>query len=179
MRLCPSSTDLWVKSMKTIEILGENREPTYIKTFEGCRGILIIEGKILLSYEKNVDQYLIPGGGREGDESLCECCIRELIEECGVVVSPHTHYLTLEEYYHEYYFKSHYFICDKLGEQERNLTEAEKERGLEPRWVNFDEALNIFGTYENYKDTDEMRYGAYYREYLALTEYRKEQNNEK
>ena len=158
--------------MKIIEILGNNIEPTVTKTFEGCRGILIKNGKILLSFEKNVDQWLIPGGGREGEESLAECCIRELIEECGVVVNPHTHYLTLEEYYHQYYFKSHYFICDKLGEQERNLTEAEKERGLEPRWVDLDEAIRIFSEYESFKGIDEVRFGAYYREWLALMEYK-------
>lgn len=158
--------------MKVIEILGDDREPTYTKTVEGCRGVLICEGKVLLSYYKSEDQYLIPGGGIEDSESLAECCARELAEECGIVVDPHTHYLTLEEYYHEYYFKSHYFICDKLGEQERNLTEAEKERGLEPRWVDLDEAICIFSEYESFKGIDEVRFGAYYREWLALMEYK-------
>lgn len=160
--------------MKTIEILGDDREPVYTKTVEGCRGIVIHSGKILLSYYKNEDQYLIPGGGIEAGESLSECCRRELAEETGILVIPHTHYLTLEEYYHEYYFKSHYFICDTFGECELRLTENEIKTGLEPRWVGLDEALNIFGTYESYKDTNEMRYGAYYREYIALSEYEKE-----
>ncbi len=158
--------------MKTIEIFGENRDPVYTKTVEGCRGILIRDDKILLSYEKNIDQYLIPGGGLELGESLTECCVRELAEEAGAVVDPHTHYLTLEEYYHEYYFKSNYFLCDYIGECQRALTETEKKNGLEPQWVEFDEALRIFGSYENYRDTNEMRYGAYYREYLALCEVR-------
>lgn len=160
--------------MKRIEILGEDREPLYTKTVEGCRGIVIREGKILLTYYKNEDQYLIPGGGIEVSESLAECCIRELAEETGILVFPHTHYLTLEEYYHEYYFKSHYFICNKLGECEQRLTENEIKTGLEPRWMDLDEALDIFGTYESYKETNEMRYGAYYREYLALTEYKEQ-----
>ncbi len=156
--------------MKTIEIFGENREPTVKRTIEGCRGILIRGGMILLSYEKNIDQYLIPGGGLEDGESLRECCIRELAEETGVRVEPHTHYLTLEEYYHEFFFKSHYFLCDHRGEVEQNLTEAEKERGLEPRWVKFEDALKIFASYKDYELTNEVRFGAYYREYLALTE---------
>ncbi len=157
--------------MKTIEILGDDREPVYTKTIEGCRGILISEEKILLSYYKNQDQYLIPGGGIEIGESLKECCRRELAEETGVLVDPHTQYLTLEEYYHEYYFKSHYFICDKVGECNRSLTKNEIKTGLEPVWVSFDEAVQIFASYEDYKDTNEMRYGAYYREWIALTEY--------
>ena len=162
--------------MKTIEIFGDNREPTVKRTIEGCRGILIRDGKILLSYYKTVDQYLIPGGGLEAGETLRECCIRELAEETGVNVDPHTHYLTLEEYYHEYYFKSHYFLCNYLGECERALTENERKNGLEPRWVNFNDALRIFGSYERFKDTDDMSYGAYYREYIALTEIKIEEN---
>ena len=156
--------------MKVIEILGDDREPTYTKTVEGCRGVLICEGKVLLSYYKSEDQYLIPGGGIEDSESLAECCARELAEECGIVVDPHTHYLTLEEYYHEYYFKSHYFLCNYTGECECALTENEIKSGLEPRWVDFNEAIKIFSTYEGYKDTNEMRYGAYFREFTALKE---------
>jgi 8-oxo-dGTP pyrophosphatase MutT (NUDIX family) len=159
--------------MKTIEIFGEDRYPKHTKMREGCRGILIRDEKILLSYEKNEDQYLIPGGGIEPGESLADCCIRELREETGVIVNPQTHYLTLEEYYHEYYFKSHYFICDYLADGEQKLTEGEAERGLEPVWVEFDKALSIFGSYEKYKEINKMRYGAYYREYLALSEYTK------
>jgi len=159
--------------MKTIEILGEDREPVYTKTVEGCRGILIRGGRILLSYYKKADQYLIPGGGIEEGESLKECCKRELAEETGVRVDPHTHYLTLEEYYHEFYFKSHYFLCGYLGECESDFTENEIKMGLEPRWVDFEEALGIFGSYEKFKDTNEVRYGAYYREYTALKELEK------
>ena len=156
--------------MKTIEIFGENREPIVKKTIEGCRGILIRGGKILLSYYKNKDHYLIPGGGREADESLADCCKRELAEETGMKVDPHTHFLTLEEYYHEFYFKSHYFLCGYLGECERSLTAAEIKNGLEPRWVDFSEAMEIFGGYEDYRDVNEIIYGAYYREYIALKE---------
>ena len=72
--------------MKTIEIFGEERDPQYKYLREGCRGIIVRDGKILLSYEKEVDQYLIPGGGLEEGESLSDCCIRELAEECGAVV---------------------------------------------------------------------------------------------
>ena len=156
--------------MKKIEILGDNREPKYTKTVEGCRGILIRNGKILLSYYKKNNQYLIPGGGLEKGESLKECCERELAEETGVLVQAKEHYLTLEEYYHEYYFKSHYFLCTCEGECERRLTQNEIKNGLEPRWMDFDEALKLFGAYEDFKETDEMSYGAYYREYTALSE---------
>lgn len=156
--------------MKVIEILGDNREGRYTKIIEGCRGVLIKEGKILLSYYKDLNRYLIPGGGLENGESLCQCCERELSEETGCIVCAGNHYLTLEEYYHEYYFKSHYFICEYIGECESSLTENEKKTGLEAIWVDLDEALRIFASYPNYKDTDEIQFGAYYREYTALSE---------
>lgn len=156
--------------MKIIEILGEDRHTEYTRTVEGCRGILIRDGKILLSYYAKDDQYLIPGGGLENGESLQECCERELREETGIKVQAHTHYLTLEEYYHEYYFKSHYFLCEYEGECERALTENEKEKRLEPRWVDFDEAIKIFGVYDDFKDKDEVIYGTCFREYTALKE---------
>lgn len=161
------------EKMKIIEIFGQNREKTYTKLREGCRGILINDGKILLSYEKRINQYMIPGGGIDEGESLEECCIRELGEEVGVVTNPHTLYLTLVEFYRDELFKSHYFLCSKLGECERSLTDTEMSLGLEPKWVDIDEALKIFGSYENYKDINEMRYGLYYREHLALCEMKK------
>ena len=159
--------------MKTIEILGKDREKSYSKVCEGCRGILIRGGKILLSYTKKNDMYLIPGGGVEVGETLGECCERELREEAGLTVNAHTHYLTLEEYYHKFYFKSHYFLCGYIGECQSSLTENETDAGLEPRWIDFNEALKIFASYESYRDTDEIRFGAYYREYIALTELQK------
>ena len=160
--------------MKIVEIFGEERDDAYTKLREGCRGIVICDGKILLSYEKNINHYLIPGGGIEEGESLAECCEREIGEEAGIKVDAHTHYLTLEEYYHEYYFKSHYFVCKYLGECERALTKNEIANGLEPVWIDFDEAINIFGGYNEYLKTNEIRYGAYYREFLALCEFRDE-----
>lgn len=156
--------------MKTIEIFGDDRYPEYTKISEGCRGILILDGKILLSYLREYDRWLIPGGHLEVGESLSECCERELKEETGVISKARTHYLTLEEYYHEWYFKSHYFLCDYIGDCEVSLTENERLCGLEPKWLSFDEALKIFGSYESYKSTNEPQYGAYFREYTALTE---------
>lgn len=158
--------------MKTIEILGDNREQNFTKIVEGCRGILIRDGQILLSYETKIDQWLIPGGGLEEGESIKECCERELREEAGIRVNAHTHFLTLEEYYHEFYFKSHYFLCEYVSDCERALTEAEKRRGLEPRWVDFEDALSIFAGFKDFEGKNEVRFGAYFREYTALSEIR-------
>ena len=49
--------------MKTIEILGANRFETYTKTREGCRAVIVQDGKILLTHELNSGWWLLPGGG--------------------------------------------------------------------------------------------------------------------
>lgn len=69
--------------MKTIDIYGDNRFEKQTKTRVACRGIVISDGKILMSYEVKTDQWFIPGGGLENDENLEECCVRELAEETG------------------------------------------------------------------------------------------------
>ena len=85
--------------METINIFGENRFETYTKTRKACRGIVISNGMILLTYEVNTDQWFIPGGGLESGESLEACCVRELAEETGCIVRPIYQYLMINEYY--------------------------------------------------------------------------------
>lgn len=157
--------------MKTIDIYGENRFEESTKSREACRGIVVSEGKILLTYEVNTDQWFIPGGGVEGKESLEECCVRELAEETGCIVKTNQKFLTINEYYEEWHFISHYFICECIGETERKLTEREAQVGLEPRWIPLEEAIDIFSKHQDYAAEDEMKRGAYLREYEALLKY--------
>lgn len=158
--------------MKIVEILGENCFPEHTQTRVACRGVVVSEGKILLTYEVNTDQYFIPGGGLEEGESLEACCIRELAEETGYVVEPTQQYLTIHEYYEEWFFVSHYFICTVKGETGRSLTEREAEAGLEPKWIPLEEAVEIFSKHQDYAEEDEMKRGAYFREYEALLQYK-------
>ena len=157
--------------MKTIDIYGENRFEKYTKVREACRGIVIKNDKILLTYEVNTGQWFIPGGGLEINESLEDCCIRELAEETGYIVKPKKQYLTINEYYEEWLFVSHYYICNYVGEKKRALTEREIEVGLEPRWISLEEAIDIFSKHQDYADKNEMQRGAYLREYKALLSY--------
>ena len=155
--------------METINIFGENRFETHTKTRKACRGIVISNGMILLTYEVNTDQWFIPGGGLESGESLEACCVRELAEETGCIVRPLYQYLTINEYYEEWFFESHYFICELEGKTVRKLTERETEVGLEPRWIPVHDAVDIFSKHNEYAATDEMKRGAYLREYEALS----------
>ncbi len=156
---------------KTIEIRGANAFETFTKTRVGCRGIVVREGRMLISHEVHADCCLIPGGGLEDGETLEACCIREVREETGYLVEPVSCFLTMVEYYEEYRYISHYFLCDVVGKAEQALTALERERGLVPEWIPVEEMLALFGRHAEYAATDEEKRGAYLREYTALSEY--------
>ena len=157
--------------MKTIEILGENRFETFSKTRAGSRAVILRDGKILLSHETVSGWWLIPGGGLEEGETPEECCIRETEEETGFIVKPLRQFLTMKEYYEEYCYISHYFVCEVTGSGQMRLTDAEKRRGLEPQWIPLQEAVKLFSHHQDYADTCEEKRGSYLREYTALREY--------
>ncbi len=155
----------------TIDICGTNAFESFSKTRVGCRGIVADNSRILISHELNVDFYSIPGGGMEKDETPEECCVREVLEETGYIVKPVKHFLTLNEYYEEYKYIDHYFVCEATAKAEQSLTESERECGLIPEWIEIDKILDIFSRHNDYAPTNEEKRGAYLREYTALKEY--------
>lgn len=158
-------------TVKTIEIRGANAHKTFSKVRVGCRGIVLKDSHMLISHEVKIDYYSIPGGGLEKNETLEECCAREVREETGYIVNPDCHFLTLNEYYEECKYVSHYFICVIIGKAEQNLTASEMKRGLIPEWIYPDKMLEIFSKHNDFAAANEDKRGAYLREYTALTEY--------
>ena len=159
--------------MKEIEISGANRFDTFTRTRAGSRAVIVRDGKILLTYETGPDWWLIPGGGLEEGETPEECCIREAEEETGYMIRPLRQFLTLYEYYEEYRYISHYFVCEVTGKGRQRLTDAEKSRGVGPRWLDLQEAVGLFSRHRDYAAVSEEKRGAYLREYTALREYLK------
>ena len=80
-------------------------------------------------------------------------------------------YLLVNEYYEEYKYVTHYFICKMVGLGHQNLTEEEKSRGLVPKWLDLQDLLSIFSEHQKYAKTNEMKRGMYLREYTALKEF--------
>ena len=159
--------------MKEIEILGANRFETFTKTRAGSRAVIVREGMILLSHETVSGWWLVPGGGMEAGETPEMCCVRETEEETGLIVRPLRQFLTLYEYYEEYRYISHYFVCEVTGSGQMCLTDAEKQRGLEPQWLPLQEAVDLFSRHQSYAAVSEEKRGSYLREYTALQEYMK------
>lgn len=157
--------------MQQLEILGENRLEKHTKTRIGCRGIVLQDGKLLACHEEKTDFWQLPGGGLEAGETLQECCAREVLEETGYIVKPTKQFLTLNEYYQEYKYVSHYFVCEIVGEGKQNRTSVEIERGLVPQWVDIQDFLKIVCDYAAYAAVNEDKYGTYLREHTALCAY--------
>ena len=140
-----------------------------------CRGILLKDDRVLLSYEVNNDKYLIPGGGVEGNETYAECCEREMLEETGMKVRAVEGFLDVEELFDVWRHINHYFICELIEDTGiQRLTEGEQKAGYTYVWKTMSEALAIFGTYEEYHDTDIADYGLYRREFMVLSEVEKD-----
>ena len=160
--------------MKEIDILGENRFETFSKTRAGSRAVIVRDGMILLSHETVTGWWLIPGGGVEDGETPAQCCVREVEEETGLIVKPLKQFLTLNEYYEEFRYISFYFVCQVVGSGQMRLTDAEKRRGLEPKWLPLTEAVDIFSRHQAYAAVSEEKRGSYLREFTALGEYLKQ-----
>ncbi len=158
-------------AVKKIHTHHKGPEKIYLTTRESCRGIIVSDGKILLSHEIIGDLYLIPGGGMENNEDPTDCCSREVEEETGYHVRPVEHYLDL---YHYFKYKperqlNRYFICEVICKGEQNLTIHEKRVKLQPEWIKIEEAYKMFSNYKNI-DEEEKR-SLYNREFLALKSY--------
>ena len=137
--------------MQIIDIVGENYAGKWEQTRTACRGIVLRDGKLLLSYETVTGQWMLPGGGLE-----------------GILIRPSECLLEIDEYYENWKWISRYFSGEVTGMTAVKLTGREKQVGMEPRWLPVDEIVDIFSRHADYTDTDEMRRGMYLREYTAL-----------
>ena len=140
----------------------------YKKKRTSCRGLIIENGKILLSHEMNTGVYMSPGGGIEDGETNEECCVREVREETGYDVKPLKHFLTLNEYCYDTLYTAHYFLCEITGQGKQALTEIEIEHGIVSEWLEISEALEIFREYE--KKTPDLE-SLYLREFTVINKY--------
>ncbi|MCF0109612.1 MAG: NUDIX domain-containing protein [Erysipelotrichaceae bacterium] len=156
--------------MKKTDIINDNYSGKWDRSRVACRGIIIDGSQILLSYETAKDQWLIPGGGKEDDESDKECCIREVLEETGMIVEVGECLVEINQYFDSFRHTNRYFVAKVIKEAEMKLTEREKGIGVTSRWISVEKALAIFSGYKIYEKSDPERCGLYQREYTALME---------
>lgn len=154
--------------METINQFSFHYDFPPVKTRPASRGIVVRDGNVLLTYEAHTGVYMSPGGGREGNESFEECCIRELKEESGYEVVPVKPFLVINEYCFDTCYEAHYFLCEITGRGEARLTPTEIDHGVCSRWLPIDEAIEIFSHYD--EKTEDHR-SLYTREYTVLKKY--------
>ena len=154
---------------KIIELEGDWNADTTKRTRVSCRGLVLREGKLLLSYEANTGLWMIPGGGLEEGETDLECCVREVGEETGFLVRPLECVLEIREAFWEFRSASRYFTAEVIGHSEAKRTEREAKAGMGPRWITLEEALEAFSSECTTCPYPERLWrGLYRREYAAL-----------
>ena len=154
--------------MKTVSIVGDNYFGYWDKKRIACRGIIIEDDRILLSYARRLDVWMLPGGGLEDGESAEDCCVREVSEETGITIEPYECVLEIDEYYEDCKYMTMYYLGRITGKCDRKLTDMEISQELVPQWLPVEEALDVFSRHADYADRDEMKRGIYLREYTAL-----------
>ena len=158
--------------MKQVQLINDDYLGHVNHLRHASRGILVKDGKVLLSYEAANNKYMIPGGGQDEGETYAECCEREMLEETGMKVKATEEYLAIEELFLDWRHINHYFVCELIEDTGvQHLTEGEKAADYKAVWVPVAEALNMFGDYERFHETAIEDYGLYRREHLALSEY--------
>ena len=111
------------------------------------RGIVInSNGKIAIFNKTKKNEYKLPGGGCEGNESVEETFKREVLEETGCIVDNIKKIGITLEFKKKTNFKqiSHIFIANVKEENAGlNLTEKEKAEGSILLWENPKDALEL------------------------------------
>lgn len=130
--------------MKTLEKSVNMENP---KLRLGARGIVIREdGKIAVFNKSNKNEYKLPGGGLEGEETPEDAFKREALEETGCEVEIIQALGTTEEYKSLNNFKqiSYIFVGKVLKDNKQlNVTEKEKDEGAKLVWETPERALEL------------------------------------
>lgn len=121
--------------------------PEIVRT--AVRGIIFVDGKLLL-IEDSKHEVKLPGGGQEEGETDMETLIREVREETGCTVIPETvrPFGYIEEKrrsFHEdgiWHQFSRLYFCDVTDERsDTEYSENEKKYGMRFRMYTIDEAI--------------------------------------
>ena len=117
------------------------------KLRKAARGIVLREdGKIAVFNKANKNEYKLPGGGIENDETPQQAFIREVLEETGCVVEIVSQLGTTEEYKGQDNFKqiSYVFVGKVQNDTNQlNITQKEKDEGAKLLWETPQNALEL------------------------------------
>lgn len=113
----------------------------------GARGIVVRnDGKIAIFNKSNKNEYKLPGGGIENDETPEEAFKREVLEETGCIVEIIEKLGVTEEYKSQINFKqiSNVFVAKVIKDTKHlNVTQKEKDEGARLLWETPPKALEL------------------------------------
>lgn len=111
------------------------------------RGIVIRDdGKIAVFNKSNKNEYKLPGGGMENNESPEQTFKREVLEETGCIVEIIDNLGVAEEYKYQSNFKqiSNVFVGKVIEDTKHlNVTQKEKDEGARLLWETPKKALEL------------------------------------
>ena len=111
------------------------------------RGIVIRDdGKIAVFNKSNKNEYKLPGGGMENNESPEQTFKREVLEETGCIVKIIDNLGVTEEYKYQSNFKqiSNVFVGKVIEDTKHlNITQKEKDEGARLLWETPKKALEL------------------------------------
>jgi len=124
--------------------------PPKIQTREAVRAIIIHDGKILLMFSNQDQMVGTPGGGMILNESKLDTLYRELLEEVGArEVRILEHIGDTEEIRESRSLSkplrilTDYYLVEVLDFVNSSLEEHEEEMGLEPKWMDINDAIQM------------------------------------
>lgn len=133
---------------------------------EACRAIIKKDDKYCLMHLTKYNIFTTPGGRRENDEPLEECCVREVLEETGMKVKVIKRTVKTVEYFVDSVWTMHYFTCEIVEEGHTiNLTDEEIALGMKTIWKTLDEVLDIF---ENEVPLHDFGSNIHHREFIGF-----------
>ncbi len=131
-----------------------------------CRGVIEKDGKYLVVNASKFDITMFPGGRLEENETLEQCCQREVLEETGIICKVISKKISINEYFIDSSWTNVYFKCEYIKDTKTtNFTEEEISIGLKIQWKTLEELLD---TYENNMTLHEHGPNVHNREFLAL-----------
>ena len=119
---------------------------------DAVRAIILKEGKILLVFSEESNEYKFPGGGVKDLEGRESALRREVMEEVGKQVNSINESLGyVDQIYNDIYderkyffLRSYYYFCEVLSDEfDQNLDIYEQELKFIPKWVTIDEAIEL------------------------------------
>lgn len=117
---------------------------------DSVRAIILRDGKILMVYSEESNEYKFPGGGLKDFEAKEPALKREVLEEVGKRVNSVNESLGyVDQIYNDIYdnrkyffLRTYYYFCEvDKQESEPELNLYERELHFVPRWVTLDEAI--------------------------------------